>query len=117
MAEVAAWASPDLSGKVAVVTGASRGVGKGVAEVLGECGAIVYVTGRSTRAVERGGEAPGTVEETAELVTSAGGTGIAAVCDHADEAQVAALFDRVGEEQGGRLDLLVNNAWGGYEGY
>jgi NAD(P)-dependent dehydrogenase (short-subunit alcohol dehydrogenase family) len=116
MAEAGAWVPPDLSGKVAVVTGASRGVGKGVAEVLGECGATVYVTGRSTRtAADRG--APGTVEETAELVTSLGGRGIAVVCDHGEERQVEGLFAGVGVEQDGRLDLLVNNAWGGYEEY
>ena len=117
MAEVAAWDRPDLNGHVAVVTGASRGVGKGVAEVLGECGATVYVTGRSTRSSPDRGGRPGTVEETAELVTVAGGNGIAAVCDHGDERQVDALFARVGAEQEGRLDLLVNNAWGGYEEY
>jgi NAD(P)-dependent dehydrogenase (short-subunit alcohol dehydrogenase family) len=117
MAEAGAWVPPDLSGRVAVVTGASRGVGKGVAEVLGECGVTVYVTGRSTRAAPDRGGAAGTVEETAELVTAAGGRGIAAVCDHGDDRQVAALFARVGDEQHGRLDLLVNNAWGGYEEY
>jgi NAD(P)-dependent dehydrogenase (short-subunit alcohol dehydrogenase family) len=99
------------------VTGASRGVGKGVAEVLGQCGATVYVTGRSTRAAPGGEGTAGTVDETAELVTSMGGCGIAAVCDHGDERQVAALFARVRDEQDGRLDLLVNNAWGGYEEY
>jgi NAD(P)-dependent dehydrogenase (short-subunit alcohol dehydrogenase family) len=118
MAEPAApWSAPDLGGRVAVVTGASRGVGKGIAEVLGECGATVYVTGRSTREVPAAGGAPGTVDETAVLVTSLGGNGIAAACDHGDERQVVALFARVEEEQGGRLDLLVNNAWGGYEQY
>jgi NAD(P)-dependent dehydrogenase (short-subunit alcohol dehydrogenase family) len=112
-----AWSPPDLGGRVAVVTGVSRGVGKGVAEVLGECGATVYVTGRSTLAASGGGGPSGTVDETAELVTSSGGQGIAAACDHGDERQVAALFARVKDEQRGRLDLLVNNAWGGYEEY
>ena len=73
MADAAPWAAPDLGGTVAVVTGASRGVGKGIAEVLGECGATVYVTGRSTRSAPDSGGAPGTVDETAELVTSTGG--------------------------------------------
>ncbi|MDX6549412.1 MAG: hypothetical protein QOJ31_96, partial [Gaiellales bacterium] len=76
MAEPAAsWATPDLGRRVAVVTGASRGVGKGVAEVLGQGGATVYVTGRSTRAAPGGEGTAGTVDETAELVTSMGGCG------------------------------------------
>ena len=102
-----------LGGKVAVVTGASRGVGKGIALALGEAGATVYVTGRS----EAGGSTeglPGTVVETADAVTQRGGRGIAARCDHTNDAEVEALFARVGQEQG-RLDLLVNNVWGGYE--
>jgi NAD(P)-dependent dehydrogenase (short-subunit alcohol dehydrogenase family) len=120
------WGAPDLRGRVAVVTGASRGVGRGIALVLGECGATVYVTGRSTRAHARepgagtttGSEptAPGTVDDTADEVTARGGRGIAAPTDHTDDAQTAALFARVDDEQGGRLDLLVANAWGGYEG-
>ncbi|HEY4547386.1 MAG TPA: SDR family NAD(P)-dependent oxidoreductase [Pedomonas sp.] len=91
---------------VAVVTGASRGAGRGIAAALGQYGATVYVTGRTMRA----GEAalPGTILETAEAVTQAGGRGIAVQVDHADDAAVAALFRRVEEEQG-RLDLLVNN--------
>jgi NAD(P)-dependent dehydrogenase (short-subunit alcohol dehydrogenase family) len=102
-----------LNGKIAVVTGASRGVGKGIALALGEAGATVYVTGRS----EAGGSTEGlsgTVGETAEAVTQRGGRGIAVRCDHTIDAEVEALFARVGQEQG-RLDLLVNNVWGGYE--
>jgi NAD(P)-dependent dehydrogenase (short-subunit alcohol dehydrogenase family) len=98
---------------VAVVTGASRGVGKGIALALGEAGATVYVTGRS----EAGGTAeglPGTVWETAEAVTQRGGQGVAVRCDHTADAEVEALFARVAQEQG-RLDVLVNNVWGGYE--
>jgi NAD(P)-dependent dehydrogenase (short-subunit alcohol dehydrogenase family) len=108
-----AWTPPDLSDRVAVVTGASRGVGKGIAAVLGECGATVFVTGRSSRA---GGAAERTVEETADEVEARGGRGIPVVTDHTDDAQVDALFDRVRTEAG-RLDLLVANAWGGYENY
>ena len=106
------WRPPDLSDRVAVVTGASRGVGKGVALVLGECGATVYVTGRSTRA--QAGPGPGTVDDTADAVSSLGGRGVAVPTDHTDDAQVEALFERVRAEES-HLDLLVGNAWGGYE--
>jgi NAD(P)-dependent dehydrogenase (short-subunit alcohol dehydrogenase family) len=112
------WPAPDLEGQVAVVTGASRGVGRGIALALGACGATVYVTGRSSRAHVRAREdVPGTVEDTADDVTARGGRGIAAPADHTDDAQTAALFARVTSEQGGRLDVLVANAWGGYEGH
>jgi NAD(P)-dependent dehydrogenase (short-subunit alcohol dehydrogenase family) len=103
-----------LQGKVAVVTGASRGAGRGIACVLGEAGATVYVTGRSTRGVPTTDSMPGTIEDTAEEVSQRGGHGIPAPCDHTVDEQVRALFERVEREQG-RLDLLVNNAWGGYE--
>lgn len=106
--------SPSLEGKVALVTGASRGVGKGVAQALGEAGATVYVTGRSRRGEKATVPLSGTIDETAELVTAAGGKGIAVVCDHGDDAQVGALFAQIKREQG-RLDMLVNNAWGGYQ--
>ena len=97
-----------LTGKVAVVTGASRGIGKGIALALAAEGATVYVTGRT---VTQGSyPLPGTVGETAEQCTSRGGKGIAVAVDHADDAQVAALFEQVKREQG-RLDLLVNNAF------
>jgi NAD(P)-dependent dehydrogenase (short-subunit alcohol dehydrogenase family) len=102
-----------LRGRVAVVTGASRGVGKGIALALGEAGATVYVTGRSDGGRTTEG-LPGTVRETAEAVTQRGGQGVAVRCDHTADAEVEALFARVAREQG-RLDLLVNNAWGGYE--
>ncbi len=98
---------------VALVTGASRGVGKGVAVSLGEKGMKVFVTGRSaTSGVARGWDGsilPGTVYETAEAVTKAGGEGIAVLCDHGKDDQVAALFDRITEDDN-RLDILVNNA-------
>lgn len=97
---------------VAVVTGASRGAGRGIAIGLGQKGCTVYVTGRTTKAEEAGkpGQSalPGTIHETAAAVTAAGGKGIAVACDHADDAQVKALFEQVEKEQG-RLDILVNN--------
>lgn len=96
-----------LTGKVACVTGASRGAGKGIAEALGAEGATVYVTGRSKQ--EGDAALPGTIGATAEAVTAAGGHGIAVACDHADEAQTAALFEQIKSEQS-RLDILVNNA-------
>jgi NAD(P)-dependent dehydrogenase (short-subunit alcohol dehydrogenase family) len=97
-----------LTGKVAVVTGASRGIGKGIALALGAEGATVYVTGRT---VTPGAYAlPGTVGETADAVSQRGGRGVAVQVDHADDDQTAALFDRVRRETG-RLDILVNNAF------
>ena len=93
--------------RVAVVTGASRGAGKGIAVALGSTGATVYVTGRTRN--EGDAPLPGTVQATADVVTANGGKGIAVYCDHSDEAAVAALFEQVGDEQG-RLDILVNNA-------
>ncbi|MGW5316814.1 SDR family NAD(P)-dependent oxidoreductase [Nocardia thailandica] len=95
-----------LSGRVAVVTGASRGIGKGIALELGAAGATVYVTGRTTTP----GRLPGTVGATAEEVTALGGHGIPVVCDHGDDAAVEALFARVRAERG-RLDILVNNVY------
>jgi NAD(P)-dependent dehydrogenase (short-subunit alcohol dehydrogenase family) len=92
---------------IAVVTGASRGAGKGIAIALGEAGATVYVTGRS--ATEDGSSFGGSVSETAERVSRAGGKGIAVVLDHADDRAVAYLFARI-RQQHGRLDILVNNA-------
>ncbi len=95
-----------MSERVVVVTGASRGAGKGIAEALGSKGHIVYLTGRTEK--ENSAGLPGTIYATAEAVTAAGGTGIAVNCDHADDDQVKALFERVTTEQG-RLDILVNN--------
>jgi NAD(P)-dependent dehydrogenase (short-subunit alcohol dehydrogenase family) len=96
-----------LKDKVAVVTGASRGVGKGIALALGSEGATVYVTGRSVRDADN--PIGGTVFATAEEVTRRGGNGVAVVCDHSDDHQVKSLFERVTNESG-RLDILVNNA-------
>ncbi|MGB0907312.1 MAG: SDR family NAD(P)-dependent oxidoreductase [Maricaulaceae bacterium] len=99
--------------KVAIVTGASRGAGKGIALGLAEKGMTVYVTGRTKEVGKAKGwdgtPLPGTVEETAQACTDAGGKGIAVICDSGDDAQVAALFEQVKKEQG-RLDILVNNA-------
>lgn len=99
--------------KVALVTGASRGAGRGIARGFGELGYTVYVTGRTTTPGDAKGwdgtVLPGTVAETAAEVTAAGGHGIAVICDHGDDAQVAALFAQIEREQG-RLDVLVNNA-------
>src|SRR5256885_13401675 len=103
-----------LDGVVAVVTGASRGAGQATALVLGEAGATVYVTGRSTRGEPSGTGRVGSVDETASAVTERGGTGIAVRVDHRVDSEVAALFRRVDDEHG-RFDVLVNNAWGGYE--
>ncbi len=101
-------------GRVAWVTGASRGVGRGIAVALGEAGWVVYATARSS-AAGRTTRLPGTIEETAAAVSAAGGHGVGVACDHRDDAAVEAVAARIAAEQG-RLDLLVNNAWGGYEG-
>ena len=104
----------NLKGKVAVVTGASRGVGKGVALGLGEAGATVYVTGRTIKDKTDVEKLGGTVFETAEAVTAIGGTGIAVPCDHREDSQVEAVFKQV-TKKSKQIDVLVNNAWGGYE--
>lgn len=103
-----------LKGKVAVVTGASRGVGKGIALGLGETGATVYVTGRSIQEKQDVEKLGGTVFSTAEAVTAMGGKGVALQCDHRKDSQVEEVFNRIAKESK-RIDLLVNNAWGGYE--
>ncbi len=108
--------SPDpdgLRGRVAVVAGATRGAGRGIATALGEAGATVYCTGRSSRVtpLRSDYDRPETIEETAELVTSLGGEGIAVAVDHLDPAQVEAFATQVRDEQG-RLDVLVNDIWG-----
>lgn len=102
-----------LSESIALVTGASRGVGRGIAVGLGEAGATVYVTGRTSTSREAAGR-EGTVEETAKEVSRAGGTGVPVVCDHTVDEEVERLFQRIRSGHG-RMDVLVNNVWGGYE--
>ncbi len=101
-----------LKGKVAVVAGATRGAGRGIACMLGEAGATVYCTGRSTRGQPSIKKRPETIEETAEMVTARGGRGIYVQVDHTNREQVRALFERVDQEQAGRLDILVNDLTG-----
>jgi NAD(P)-dependent dehydrogenase (short-subunit alcohol dehydrogenase family) len=101
-----------LTGRVALVAGATRGAGRGIAVELGAAGATVYVTGRSTRQQRSPYDRPETIEDTADLVTAAGGTGIAVPTDHLDSAAVARLVARIDAEQG-RLDVLVNDIFGG----
>jgi len=100
-----------LTGRVAVVAGATRGAGRGIAVALGEAGATVYATGRSTRERRSEVDRPETIEETAELVTAAGGEGIAVAVDHLEPEQVRALVERI-DAAHGRLDVLVNDIWG-----
>ncbi|MFE3581084.1 SDR family oxidoreductase [Streptomyces vinaceus] len=102
-----------LAGRIALVAGATRGAGRAQAVELGRAGATVYVTGRTTRTrASEVGRTTETIEETAELVTAAGGAGIAVPTDHLDEQQVRALAERIEREQG-RLDILINDLWGG----
>lgn len=104
----------DLAGKVTLVTGASRCLGKGVALALGEAGATVYITGRTTEKGALVDGLGGTILETAQAVEAAGGLCIPLPCDHRDDAQVDAAFARL-LEGAGKLDVLVNNVWGGYQ--
>jgi NAD(P)-dependent dehydrogenase (short-subunit alcohol dehydrogenase family) len=101
-----------LHDRVSLVAGATRGAGRGIAVALGEAGATVYCTGRSTREQRSEYDRPETIEETAEQVTAAGGTGIAVRVDHLEPGEVEALVDRIDTEHG-RLEVLVNDIWGG----
>jgi NAD(P)-dependent dehydrogenase (short-subunit alcohol dehydrogenase family) len=101
-----------LKGKVALVAGATRGAGRGIACMLGEAGATVYCTGRSLRGKPSDKQRPETIEETAEMVTARGGVGIFVQVDHTDRDQVKLLFEKVRQEQNGQLDILVNDLTG-----
>src|SRR6516164_6735606 len=101
-----------LRGRVAVVAGATRGAGRGIAAALGEAGATVVCTGRTTRSTRSEYDRPETIEETAELVTRLGGTGVAAAADHLDPDRVQRLAEQIRDDYG-HLDLLVNDIWGG----
>jgi NAD(P)-dependent dehydrogenase (short-subunit alcohol dehydrogenase family) len=103
----------DLENCVALVAGATRGGGRGIAIELGAAGATVYVSGRSAGGRRSPMDRPETIEETAALVDGAGGRGIAVAADHSDPAQVEAVVERIRDDQDGRLDVLVNNIWGG----
>jgi NAD(P)-dependent dehydrogenase (short-subunit alcohol dehydrogenase family) len=104
-----------LRGKVSIVTGSSRGVGKGIAQVLGEAGATVYVTGRSVRGKQTTQGLPGTIQDTAEEVTARGGKGIPVRCDHSKDSDTKRLISFVARRER-HLDILVSNAFGGEEG-
>ena len=105
----------NLKGKVALVTGATRGIGKGIAIGLGEAGATVYITGRSLESSRAGEGIAGTLQETKLAVEKAGGVCISVQVDHSDDEQIASLFDRIQQEQQGQLDLLVNNVFAGVQ--
>ena len=104
----------NLSGRITLVTGASRGVGKGVALGLGEAGATVYITGRTIEPGQSVGHMPGTLDQTADEVRQLGGQCIPLRCDHRNDDEVRAVVERIRAEHD-RLDILVNNVWGGYE--
>jgi NAD(P)-dependent dehydrogenase (short-subunit alcohol dehydrogenase family) len=107
----------EFKGKIALVTGASRGLGKAVALELAQAGAHVIITGRSTKGHSIQGELPATtIDDTVDAIRAAGGKAEAVKCDHTNTAEVKALVDYIGKQHG-RLDILVNNAWGGQDAH
>jgi NAD(P)-dependent dehydrogenase (short-subunit alcohol dehydrogenase family) len=102
-----------LKDRVALVAGGTRGAGRGIAMQLGAAGATVYVTGRTTRTARSPMNRPETIEDTADMVSAAGGRGIAVQVDHMEPSQVERLVERIKDEQAGQLDVLVNDIWGG----
>ncbi|WP_131925393.1 SDR family NAD(P)-dependent oxidoreductase [Hazenella coriacea] len=102
-----------LNGKVALVTGASRGAGRGIAVELGKAGAIVYVTGRSTKGNSTN-DWPGTIDETVSQIEASGGVGVAVRCDHTNDSETEEVINRIRKDQG-KLDILVNNVWGAHD--
>jgi dehydrogenase/reductase SDR family member 1 len=107
-------AAPDLSARIVLVTGASRGVGRGIARTLGSAGATVYVTGKTSIGHPADVPLPGTIESTAAEVSAVGGRGFALRCDHRCDEEVRSVINRIIAEAG-RIDILVNNAWAGYK--
>ena len=102
-----------LKGKIALVTGGSRGAGRAIAAELGKAGATVYITGRSIRGASTN-QWPGTIDDTASQIEASGGKAIAVRCDHTNDAETEAVIAKIREEQG-KLDILINNVWGAHD--
>lgn len=105
-----------LTNKIALVTGASRGIGKGIAQALSKAGAAVYITGRTVGENTSPAKLSGSITQTSAEINATGGRCVPIQCDHTDDDQVAMVFNRIQQEHG-KLDVLVNNVWGGYEFY
>lgn len=102
-----------LKGKIALVTGGSRGAGRAIAVELGKAGATVYMTGRSIRGASTN-QWPGTIDDTVSQIEASGGKGIAVRCDHTNDSETEAVIAKIREEQG-KLDILINNVWGAHD--